>query len=242
MSAVLLEQKERIRKNSKADVERFIEESESKISSFERKQSQINVVELRDSRRIGPRVATLRHLLSPIYTLSAESLSEIFELSIGNQKHIKDVLRISQVCSDWRQFAQSTPQLWTRPMEMDLRKCRSNDVEGYIAWILRAAPLTMPVSLLPDASITRHTLDGILKTAPRWRSLQLLDNLKELDLAGDFNEDEPTAFPSFSAVPRLRKLYMIIYSTPLPIILSCTQLTNLTFGTHFPNIAFNILA
>ncbi|KAF7335304.1 hypothetical protein MSAN_02341200 [Mycena sanguinolenta] len=60
--AVLLEQRERTRKSSKVDIERFMEESESKITSLE---SQINaLVELRDRERAC--VAALRHPI-PIF-------------------------------------------------------------------------------------------------------------------------------------------------------------------------------
>ncbi|KAJ7264933.1 hypothetical protein B0H12DRAFT_1011517, partial [Mycena haematopus] len=112
MRAVVLEQRERTRKNSKADVERFIEESELKITSLE---SQISaLVELRDRERAC--VAALRHLLSPIRALPVELLAEIFELMIRDYNYsyayIQAVFRISQVCSDWRQVAHSTPRLW----------------------------------------------------------------------------------------------------------------------------------
>ncbi|KAF8208206.1 hypothetical protein K438DRAFT_1472366, partial [Mycena galopus ATCC 62051] len=59
-------------------------------------------------------VAVLRHLISPIHTLPVELLTEIFECAIHDETHIEDVFRISQVCSDWRLVAHSTPRLWTR--------------------------------------------------------------------------------------------------------------------------------
>ncbi|KAJ6501971.1 hypothetical protein C8R45DRAFT_606042 [Mycena sanguinolenta] len=76
---IVLEQKERIKGTSRADVERFIAESESKITRLD---SQISaLVELRDRERDC--VAALRHLISPIHTLPVELLSEIFELAIS---------------------------------------------------------------------------------------------------------------------------------------------------------------
>ncbi|KAJ7268120.1 hypothetical protein B0H12DRAFT_94494 [Mycena haematopus] len=101
MRAIVLEQKERTRKCSKADVERFIEESELGITSLE---SQISaLVELRDRDRAC--VAALRHLISPIHTLPVELLAQIFEATLRNYMHMKDAFRISQVCSDWRLIA-----------------------------------------------------------------------------------------------------------------------------------------
>ncbi|KAJ7264904.1 hypothetical protein B0H12DRAFT_986153, partial [Mycena haematopus] len=76
------------------------------ITSLE---SQIRaLVELRDRERAC--IAALRHLISPIHTLPVELLAEIFELAIGEDDEA--VFRISQVCSDWRQVAHSTPRLW----------------------------------------------------------------------------------------------------------------------------------
>ncbi|KAF8208498.1 hypothetical protein K438DRAFT_275535 [Mycena galopus ATCC 62051] len=105
--AIIIEQTGIIRQSSKADIERLIEESKLKIASLE---SQISsLVELRD--RECARVAAIRHILSPIRTLPVELLAVIFELAISDHTHIKDVFRISQTCSDWRQVAHSTPRL-----------------------------------------------------------------------------------------------------------------------------------
>jgi hypothetical protein len=99
----VFEQTERTRRSSKADIERLIEESESRIVSLD---------ELRERERAC--VAALKYLISPIRTLPIEFLSEVFNLTIHGGTHIKDVFRISQVCFDWRQVAYSTPKLWTR--------------------------------------------------------------------------------------------------------------------------------
>ncbi|KAJ7251150.1 hypothetical protein B0H12DRAFT_994479, partial [Mycena haematopus] len=73
-------------------------------------ESQINaLVELRDRERAC--VAALRHLISPIHTLPVELLAQIFELAIRDYIP-KDLFRISQVCSHWRQVSHSTPRLW----------------------------------------------------------------------------------------------------------------------------------
>ncbi|KAJ6466230.1 hypothetical protein C8R45DRAFT_839337, partial [Mycena sanguinolenta] len=103
--------------SSKTDIERFIEDLEQKIISLE---SQISaLVELRDRERAC--VDSLRYIIiSPIRTLPIELLVEIFELAIDDKTHIKDVYRISQICADWRKVAHATPQLWTRPICVDL--------------------------------------------------------------------------------------------------------------------------
>ncbi|KAJ6451610.1 hypothetical protein C8R45DRAFT_752344, partial [Mycena sanguinolenta] len=56
-------------------------------------------------------VLALKYILSPMRTLPVELLAEIFDLAIDDYAHIRDAHRISQVCSDWRQIAHSTPRL-----------------------------------------------------------------------------------------------------------------------------------
>ncbi|KAJ6502125.1 hypothetical protein C8R45DRAFT_1070665 [Mycena sanguinolenta] len=245
MRDVLLEQKERTRGSSRADVRRFIEQSEMKIISLE---SQINtLVERRDRERNC--LAALRHLNSPIQILPVELLAEIFELAIRNQqptwRYIKDLLQISQICSDWRQVAHSTPRLWSRPMEIDLRPRRRSDreqVHADVEWEIK----------------NRRIPDEILRTASRWRSLYFpkmtslpivsqlaktgLDNLEALDLGEvDFPESDPPLSFTTSTVPRLRKLHMGIYSDVLPILVPWAQLTHLILRTRFPDITLDIL-
>ncbi|KAJ6515288.1 hypothetical protein C8R45DRAFT_1205575 [Mycena sanguinolenta] len=265
MHGVVLEQRERTRKSSKAEIKRFIEESDSKIASFE---AQINaLVELRDRERAC--VAALRHLISPIHTLPVELLAEIFELTIRDYLHVQDVFRISQVCSEWRQVVHEVPRLWTGPIRIDLRKLGSIQeriyADGLRAWLNRTAPLTVPVYVQLDYSsmMDQHIPEQIMVTAPRWRSLHMdhswpppffnqlveakLDNLEELDMGerdfefddADFNDDAPIT--SFSTVPRLQKLRLHIYSNRLTILVPWAQLTNLTLGAHYSNIALDIL-
>ncbi|KAJ7264949.1 hypothetical protein B0H12DRAFT_1230583 [Mycena haematopus] len=258
MRAVLLEHRERTRQSSKADIERFIEESQLKIISLE---SQISaLLELCDRERA--RVATLRHIISPIHTLPVELLAEIFELTIRDDYMHEDVFRISQVCSDWRQFAHSTPRLWARPVQIDLRPSRSGDhaVDGLKAWLVRSAPLTIPITLRHGGRDHRIP-DEVLRTAPRWYSLHLtqghvrgytplslisqlagctLESLEELIL-GKFTESDPTALPSLTTVPQLRKLSIRFGSNALPILMPWAQLTDLTLRADFPNIALDVL-
>ncbi|KAJ7264948.1 hypothetical protein B0H12DRAFT_1217130 [Mycena haematopus] len=256
MRAIVLEQKERTRKSSKADVERFIEESQLKIVSLE---SQIKaLVELCNHERAC--VAALRHIISPIHTLPLELLAEIFELTIRDDYVHEDVFRISQVCSDWRQVAHSTPLLWTRPIRIDLELERSGREEVYMdglkAWLVRSAPLTVPVSLVMEFRETHRVEDEVLRAASRYRSLHLigpytrlafvrrlararLDNLEDLDL-GFLDEDVPTVLPSFT-VPQLRKLSIYFCSNAVPILVPWAQLTDITLGANFRNIALDVL-
>ncbi|KAF7363972.1 hypothetical protein MSAN_01055800 [Mycena sanguinolenta] len=295
LRSVVLEQKERTKGTSRADVERFIAESESKITSLE---SQISaLVELRDRERDC--VAALRHLISPIHTLPVELLSDIFERAICDctdsglpsdwpteeeedndsevssprderedrrRAHMKAVFQISQVCTDWRQVAYATPRLvWTAEMRINLRQGRDGDrdqlyADGLKTWLLRYAPLTIPISLhlRPLDGINYRILDDVLSIAPRYHSLRLLvthytplsfvnrlaearlENLEELDLGPlECNIGSPlptavtTTLTSFTIAPCLRKLGMSVFSNHLPALVPWAQLTHLRLHSIF---------
>ncbi|KAF8208535.1 hypothetical protein K438DRAFT_1812395 [Mycena galopus ATCC 62051] len=218
------EQSEPTKQSSRVEIgERSVEESELKITSLES--------------RIRLERATTAVLISPIRTLPVELLAEIFGRAIDDDTHIEDAFRISQVCSDWRQVAHSTPLLWTRCMKIDLRKSKQRrgicHVDGPItSWLARSAPLPVPISLtLAPEDIDHCVLEEVLRIAPRWKSLELrvlgsdptpspslvnriaecrLDSLEELDLGMEALDDEDIdlpAFPIFTA-PRLRRLTM----------------------------------
>ncbi|KAJ6553407.1 dynein heavy chain, N-terminal region 1-domain-containing protein [Mycena capillaripes] len=112
--AIVLEQTERTKRSSAADIQRWIEESESNVTSLE--QQITTLVDLRDRERIT--AAALRYIISPIYSVPVELLGEIFVLAIRDDTHMEDARGISQVCSDWRQVAHGTPQLWARPVNL----------------------------------------------------------------------------------------------------------------------------
>ncbi len=225
--AIALEQTERTRQSSKADIERFIEESELKIASLE---SQITaLVELRDRERAT--VSTLRYLIAPIHTLPVELLAEIFQLTIDDNTHIKDAFRISQVCSDWRQVAHSTPRLWAGPLRVPLEARESEQVyaDELKSWLARSASLHIPVILefkrRETVPLSPRISEEIFRIAPRWRSLRVetptypqaslvrrvaecsLDSLEELNL-GFIEQDAVDAdtIPSFMTASRLQKL------------------------------------
>ncbi|KAJ6466432.1 hypothetical protein C8R45DRAFT_488915 [Mycena sanguinolenta] len=248
---------EQAREYSKTELERRIEESEAKLKSLETQ------LELGDRERAV--VAVMKYLLSPMYGIPAELLAEIFERAIDEDTHIVDVFRVSQVCSDWRQVARNTPRLWTGPLDVTLdsrgHKLENSCTDGFMEWLARSAALTIPITLTLDSVEVYHDLlEEVLKTASRWRSLQLdfpehglllirriaqhgLDSLEELDV-GDtvFLEPLGGVSPSFTTAPRLRKLSMSIHSSP-PILVPWSQLTDLTLHTcSSPDLALDALA
>ncbi|KAJ7837717.1 hypothetical protein B0H13DRAFT_2677804 [Mycena leptocephala] len=265
--AILLEQTERTRRSSNAEIEQLIKESELKITSLE---SQITaLVELRDRERTT--LAALRYLIAPIHTLPVELLAEIFLLTIGDYVeratqswHIKDAFRVAHVCSDWRQVAHSTPRLWTGPIDVDLR---SNDLEEVYAdrlkaWLALSAPLPIPIFLqfkFADwtTNISSCIIEEVLRIAPRLRSVRIpnpttssmvrqlaafrLDSLEELEL-DEILDHYPRPMLSFSTVPRLRKLRICLHSDSTQILVPWAQLTDLTtYEGSYPDDAVDIL-
>ncbi|KAF7357464.1 F-box domain-containing protein [Mycena sanguinolenta] len=237
--AAVLEQTERTKHLSKADIERIIEESELNITSLD---SQIDIlIKLRDSQRAD--VLALRYIMSSIRTLPVELLAKVFDLSIEDPTHIKDVYRLAQVCSDWRQVAHSTPQLWSRPLRVDLRK--RADADGLKAWLAQSAPLSLPISIIPAHKDIAGTLEELLSVASRWHSLRIylttyampswffrklsqgmLDSLEVLELGPIDDDADPTPL-SFTAVPRLRKLNILCGLTAPQTLVPWVQLTDL---------------
>ncbi|KAJ6466348.1 hypothetical protein C8R45DRAFT_1021393 [Mycena sanguinolenta] len=228
MSLNVLTLTAQIAKSSKEDIERLIQGSESRITSLD---SQIkSLVEIRDRERAF--VASLRYLFSPIHILPVELLIEIFKLSIDDNTA---VFRISQVCSHWRQAAHNTPSLYTRPVEVDVRKSRKGKrayANGLNIWLGRSAPLPVDITLLVDsAGVSQRILEEVLMISPRWESLRLegygpplslaillaecrLDSLEELDLGREpfIQDTDLPDFPSFTNAPRLQSLVICVES------------------------------
>ncbi|KAJ6451583.1 hypothetical protein C8R45DRAFT_88839 [Mycena sanguinolenta] len=245
----VLQQEKRTRNCSKAELERFIEESELKIKSFE---SQIRaLIELRDSERAC--VLALKYIASPIHSLPVELLAEIFDLAIRDETHIRDAQGISQVCSDWRRVAHSTPRLWTRTLEVDLCRKTEDGVDGLKTWLARSAQLAVRISLRlrRSSDLNRSMLEEGLTVAPRCSSLRLhttpttppwlikqlaqckLDRLEVLDLGTIIitaNDADPTHL-IFTTVPHLRKLRLINLGT-LQITVPWAQLTELSLDCN----------
>ncbi|KAJ7268146.1 hypothetical protein B0H12DRAFT_1097283, partial [Mycena haematopus] len=166
------------------------------------------------------------HLISPIHTLPVELLAEIFELRLRDYVHtyIEEMFRISQVCSDWRQVAHSTPRLWAMDTVVDLRPRRSGEEEqlyrnGLKAWLARSEPLTM--SVLGHGS---RVPDEILETAPRWHSLRLTP-AHPLDCP-------PSSFFSQLAECKLESLEELSLGTLIENVVTTTLLSFTTSDRH----------
>ncbi|KAF7357478.1 Cytochrome P450 [Mycena sanguinolenta] len=183
--ATVLQQTERARRCSKAEIERFIEKTEQRIISLE---SQINaLIELRDSQRAC--VLALKNMASPIHSLPIELLVEIFDLAVEDYWHVENLYCISQVCWDWRQVAQSTPRLWTRPVTIVVSKAggAADELESlpevgdataqWKTWLARSAPLPIHISLVKPRfdyrDINRYILEEGLRVAHRCASLRI---------------------------------------------------------------------
>ncbi|KAJ6451580.1 hypothetical protein C8R45DRAFT_760422, partial [Mycena sanguinolenta] len=82
----------------------------------------------------------LKHIVSPIHSLPVELLAEIFYLALWRYPNIKDMCRVSHVCSDWRQIAHSTPRLWARISSINLSQ-KGDVPESLTAFLARSAPL-----------------------------------------------------------------------------------------------------
>ncbi|KAJ6466219.1 hypothetical protein C8R45DRAFT_1106478 [Mycena sanguinolenta] len=256
---ILLEQIERTRQSSKADIERFIEESKRKILSLDLQIGVLRVkserfrplVELRE--REYACVKSLRYIIAPIRTLPIELLVEIFRHAIRHHVNngIRDVHHITQVCSHWRKVAHAAPPLWTGPICIDLSDGRRQlYVDGLEAWLARSASLNIPISLEVNGStIDPRTVELVLGIAPRLRSLRCdsclpmsfisrlaacrLDNLEELGLPRLADRDpNMSEFPALTMVPRLRKSRMSIQSDEPHILIPWAQLTDLNLDSN----------
>ncbi|KAF7346578.1 F-box domain-containing protein [Mycena sanguinolenta] len=199
-----------------------------------------------------------KYIVSPIRTLPAELLAEIFEYTIGDS-HVKDAHRVSQVCSNWRQVAHSTPRLWTQMLDVAL--CKKGDTFSHClkAWLARSAPLPVHISFtsVDHGDINPGILEEVLKVALRWGSLKMpkvatmplslvrrlaqcrLDCLEELDL-GTIAEYEDATPVVFTAVPRLRK-FSVVNPGTTPIVVPWAQLTELTLDWDSPVGVFQAL-
>ncbi|KAF7357614.1 F-box domain-containing protein [Mycena sanguinolenta] len=253
--AAVFEQTERTRQCSRTDIQRFIEESESKIISLD---SQITaLMELRDSQRAC--ILALRYIISPIRALPVELLAEIFDLAIQDDTHIQDVYQISHVCSHWRRLAHNTPRLWARPLTVDLSEDSEKDAaDGLKAWLECSAPLSLPISFMPvHVNMNPAIREEVLRVVSRLGSLQMpirtlsslvrqlgkcrLDNLEELELEGIEDDTDPTPPLAFTAVPRLQKLSIINCPIAYHTLVPWAQLTELTIGAS-PDTTLGVLS
>ncbi|KAF7366375.1 Cytochrome P450 [Mycena sanguinolenta] len=202
----------------------------------------------------------------PIHTLPIELLAEIFRLTLEEEDaHIVATYRISQICSDWRNIACGSPQLWTGPLCVDLGSEKISGREdiyadGLEAWLARSVPLSVPVSLRLELDRTKcnpRILEVVLKEAPRFRSLRCtnaplslisrlvecrLDSLEELDLGFVESDSSAAEVPAFTMVPRLRKSSIPIRSKEPHVLIPWAQLTDVTLACDSIDIVLDILA
>ncbi|KAJ6451606.1 hypothetical protein C8R45DRAFT_1223788 [Mycena sanguinolenta] len=257
--AAVLEQTERTRRRSNTEIERIIKESELETISLK---SRINTpIESRGSHR----ATTLapEYTVVTIHILPVELLAEILDLAIEDDTHIKDVYRVSQVCSDWRQVAHSTPRLWTRPLQVNLRR-KGNMVDGLKTWLMRSAPMSIDMTFSSGfTNINPDVLEEVLNVAPRWRSLRThhmnttlpvwftsqlsqcrLDSLEVLELGRIDDDTEPTPL-CFTVVPRLRtfSICSLLPAPQIQTLIPWVQLTDLTVtGGHSTDGILDTLA
>ncbi|KAF7367563.1 hypothetical protein MSAN_00819400 [Mycena sanguinolenta] len=249
--AILIEQTERTGNSSKADIQRFIEESELKMTSLG----------WRDRERAC--IDSLRYIISPICTLPIELLVEIFRLAIDDETHIEDAHRISQICSDWRKIAHATPRLWTGLIYVDLgsQKIFGREqlyADGLTAWLARSAPLPVPISLeLYRENSDPCIVEEVFRIAPRISSLHCpnylplslirrlaecrLDSLEELELGLPDSDPNTSEFPALTTAPRLRKSSITISSGQPHILVPWAQLTDLTLDCDSIDVILDIL-
>ncbi|KAJ6541866.1 hypothetical protein B0H19DRAFT_327400 [Mycena capillaripes] len=263
MRVVFLEQTARTSESSKAQIKQFIEESDSNFTSLDTEVTSLEaeiavlkarlaaVAQLRDRERATS--IALRSLLAPIRTLPIELMTEIFRLTIHDGPlpvdhhssdytrplHFKDALRVSHVCSDWRRVVNSTPQLWSGPVGIDLSRDSSRmrqDTDFVMAWLALSAPLSIPLSLVGFRNVKVDVLPPVLKevmrTTSRWRSLQVRDTappsffqrLAELDNLEELILPQDALILELGPTPRLQNLTM----TPnRHVLMPWAQLTNL---------------
>ncbi|KAJ6466274.1 hypothetical protein C8R45DRAFT_1219390 [Mycena sanguinolenta] len=248
------------------EITRFIKDSELEISSLYSKIRAL--VKLRDSQRAC--VLALRYIIAPIRTLPLELLTEIFDLTIEPDTHIRDAHRISQVCSHWRQVAHGTPRLWSRPLRIELckkggiprpwiRPLEEEIADGLKVWLARSAPLPISISFgLVTENMYPIVLAEVLAVASRSRSLifptafdfdtpvSLVRRLAQtrLDRLEEMNLgviNHTDHTPLAFTVPRLRK-FSIVALGETQVVVPWSQLTELTFNCGSPDVILEVLS
>lgn len=224
--------------------------------------SQIRDLTCERERALG-NIAKLRAKIAPIRKVPAELLVETFSLvAYGGElisppsSYRKDVLRMSQVCTFWRQLVHNTPRLWTA--FCDIRGGRKKKFsEQYLAlmqtWITRSAPFPIPIHISCDAPGVERVLKSLFPSANRWKSLHLdcnrlsslatlppgsLEMLEKVHLEGKGRIHPPVE--AFLTAPLLRRVHLSVDET-LHIPMPWSQLTSLDLHVTSFNICREIL-
>jgi hypothetical protein len=121
-------------------------------------------------------------MLSYIRLLPYELLREIFLYYLEAAAHLYPTpkllppLLLGQICSTWRHVVHSTPKLWTR-FSLDIRnkvkEGRVDHVSFAKAWLSRAHPYPLDISLSVRTKALNHIVDAILPCADRLRVIDL---------------------------------------------------------------------
>jgi hypothetical protein len=115
--------------------------------------------------------------VSPALRLSAELAAEIFLLSMEEETRLLARLLLCHVCSHWRAVAFSTPRLWTELHIRFIRNAKTDDLVNLAqAWLFRAAPFPVNISIIASRKITRNSpfvADIIIPFRDRIKALSL---------------------------------------------------------------------
>ncbi|KAJ7603047.1 hypothetical protein FB45DRAFT_153520 [Roridomyces roridus] len=120
-------------------------------------------------------------LATTIDSLPFELLAEVM-LFAATDRIRKTVLSLSWVCSNWRQIAIQTPQLWVTRLPLSKSSFFDNLVKhsATALFLERSAPLLFPVRIHDIGSQSRADilplLAAVRDAAPRWQSLSLHSN------------------------------------------------------------------
>ncbi|KAF8205747.1 hypothetical protein K438DRAFT_521882 [Mycena galopus ATCC 62051] len=189
-------------------------------------------------------LATLRLMVVPIGKLPTELLVEIFKLAVKTpfllidgtlgmdcassaRASLRDLLRLSQVSSYWRQIIHNMPPLWAQGfVEICLDRDRLEYLDGLNTVLTRSNPFPISISLVrtPKDSTRSESALTIARmaatTAHRWKNLSI-----ELSSFHPFEEAQPEPFEV------LERLYIEDFSQqkdPVVAFQSSPRLWNFT--------------
>ncbi|KAK7048246.1 F-box domain-containing protein [Favolaschia claudopus] len=250
---------EKIRDCSKSQIQSLIEESQSKLASFD---SQIAaLIEQREQERVS--LTALRSVIAPVWAIPVELLVEIFRCAIAVEyaftiRDYAPTLRLSQVCAHWREVAHATPQLWSGRVDITnhipSKLSVSAYAEGLRSWLAHSAPLLIPISITPESDRRLSTcdwkdilpiLEEVLEISTRWRSFEILNPIALRDLPAAFVQrlpgyamdnleelslDEQSLTPFTLCFGKTPRLRIVSLARNIRVPLSWSRITNLTLS------------
>ena len=119
----------------------------------------------------------VRGVLSQSHLLPYELLTEIFLYYLEAYSHstpnLPPPLLLGQICSTWRHVVHGTPRFWTT-FSLDIgHGGRADHVSFAKAWLYRAHPYPLDISLRVCTMALNHIVDAILPYADRLRVINL---------------------------------------------------------------------